>query len=169
MCLRVWLAYDETKLTPRELRRAGRALAKPLPSWLDKENGRIRAVLESMDGEVAIPKGVGPVMEIIFDVVEDTTTSHSLHVSGEIEAGLGPKRVSVTAPVSVAIALTQDSAVRLTWQPFGQELYTVLYCDDLRTQNWTPVEGTAWPITETSWQGDVVTTVGRRFYRVESE
>ncbi len=167
--LRFWISYDETKLAPRDLLRAGRSIVKPMPDWLDKENARIRAVVESLEGGVAIPEGTGPVLEIVFDVVEDTTTADSVYVSGEVEAGLGPKRLTVLTQGSVVIRMTNDQIVQLAWEPFGGGLYTVLYCHDIGTGDWLPLEGTVWPITKTSWQGDPAANVPQRFYSVQSQ
>jgi len=161
--------YDPTELTPRELLKAGRTSVEPMSDWLDKESGRIRAVVESLRGDVVIPRGTGPVLEIVFDGVDDTATSDSVRIQGDVEAGLGPKKVSVGVSLPVTIAAGPDGSVTLQWQPFGGGAYTVLYCEDLGVGSWLPVEGVDWPIAETSWQGEPASSARQRFYRVQSE
>jgi hypothetical protein len=140
-----------------------------MPDWLDEENGRIRAVIESLNGDVVIPGGFGPVLILVFDVLGDTSTSQSLATQGGVAAGLGPRQVPVVVLHPVGIALGFGGTMSLTWQPFGSGRYTVLSCDDLRVGNWMPVPGTDWPIGETSWQGEQISDLHRRFYRIKSE
>jgi len=167
--MRLWLTYDSTKLTPRLLRRAGRAAAEPMADWLDEENKRIRAVVESLTGDVAVPKGYGPVVEVVFDVISQASSTDSTRIYGEVEAGLGPKKVSVTVLRPAAITFAPTGFIALRWEHFGTRSYTVVYCDDLQAGAWTPAPGTDWPIGETSWQGENISGLRRRFYRVKSE
>jgi len=167
--LRLWVEYDRTKLSPTLLQKAGRTSVEPMPDWLDEENGQIRAVVESFRGDVVIPRGSGAVLEMAFDVLEDTTSSESLRIVEDVEAGLGPKKALVTILRPAVIGLSPSGGVSLMWQPFGDGSYTVFYCEDLSIGNWTPVEGTDWPVTDTSWQGESPSSVRRRFYRVKSE
>ncbi len=65
--------------------------------------------------------------------------------------------------------LQPGGTVTLSWESFGQGLYTVELCDDILKGEWQPVSGTDWPIAETTWQGDDVSKTDSRFYRVRSE
>jgi len=58
---------------------------------------------------------------------------------------------------------------QLDWDAFGDGNYTVEYTNDLATPNWQPVPGT-WPITATSWSGDIAAIFGQGVYlRVRSD
>ncbi len=59
-------------------------------------------------------------------------------------------------------------SVTLSWEDFGAQQYTVQYTDDLAHPDWQNASG-SWPISETTWTGEDITTVRNRFYRVRSE
>jgi len=73
------------------------------------------------------------------------------------------------SPLVISATLGPIGEVILSWESFGQEEYTVEFCDNLLSGLWQPVAGTNWPIAETTWQGDDVSGAHRRFYRVRSE
>ncbi len=70
-------------------------------------------------------------------------------------------------PKVVSATISSPGMVSLSWEDFGENLYTVEYADDLTAGFWKPVPGTQWPIPQTSWQGDNVSQVRSRFYRVK--
>jgi hypothetical protein len=57
----------------------------------------------------------------------------------------------------------------LSWDPFGGGNYTVQFTDDLPGGVWNSVPGTAWPITATTWPGEGISGLLKRYYRVLSE
>ncbi len=75
----------------------------------------------------------------------------------------GVARTGGLVPIVLA-----GGSVTLRWEPFGTGKYTVQYADDLTAPNWQDVPG-SWPITQTSWSGEVGLSVSKRFYRVVSE
>jgi hypothetical protein len=93
--LRLWVEYDRTKLSPTLLQEAGRTAVEPMPDWLDKESGRIRAVVESLRGDVVIPKGSGGVLEMAFDVLEIPPLPTRCAFLMMSRQGSGPKRLSL--------------------------------------------------------------------------
>jgi len=72
-------------------------------------------------------------------------------------------------PRVLSAILRPGGTVTLSWETFGQGLYTVEFCDDILKGEWQPVPGTDWPIAETTWQGDDVSEQRSRFYMVRSE
>jgi hypothetical protein len=81
--------------------------------------------------------------------------------------------VSVTgeerSPRITSSALTPDSSIALSWEAFGQGIYTVEFSYDLVNGPWQPVPGTQWPLSQTSWQGESSPGVRQQFFRVRSE
>ena len=73
------------------------------------------------------------------------------------------------SPRVVSAAVKPGGSVAISWESFGKGSYTVQWSDDLLSGLWQPVPGAEWPISGTTWQGDDVSAVGRRFYRVRSE
>jgi hypothetical protein len=73
------------------------------------------------------------------------------------------------SPRVISAMVEAGGSVTLSWESFGQGLYTVEFCDSLADGLWQPIPGTEWPVTETVWQGDDVSSTGARFYRVRSE
>jgi hypothetical protein len=58
----------------------------------------------------------------------------------------------------------------LTWEVFGPGNYTVQYTADLPSDDWQPVPGVTWPITDTTWSGNIDAIFGQGVYlRVRSE
>jgi hypothetical protein len=72
-------------------------------------------------------------------------------------------------PTPIEMIRLVDEKVELSWYEFGGGNYTVEYTDDLTSGNWQPVPGVAWPISETTWLGEEIATLPRRYYRVRSE
>jgi len=63
-----------------------------------------------------------------------------------------------------------EGTAQLDWDAFGGGNYTVEYTNDLATPNWQPVPGETWPITATTWSGDIAGIFGQGVYlRVRSE
>ncbi len=63
-----------------------------------------------------------------------------------------------------------NGVVDYSWAEFGGGNYTVQYTDDLTSRNWWPVPGHTWPITWTSWSGDITSIFDKAVYlRVRSE
>ena len=62
----------------------------------------------------------------------------------------------------------EGSSVTISWEPFGTGSYTVQFTDDLAVPDWQAVPG-EWPVTQTTWSGEVSPSVSKRFYRVVSE
>ncbi len=56
-------------------------------------------------------------------------------------------------------------AVSLRWNFYGPGQYVVQYTDDLLSGVWRDAPGT-WPNSQTSWQDEDASGVGRRFYRI---
>ncbi len=67
------------------------------------------------------------------------------------------------------VSILEDDAVRLSWEGLCSIRYTVLYTDDLTSGEWLPVGGTQWTIADSPWEGDNITGVRQRFYRVMAE
>lgn len=86
-------------------------------------------------------------------IEEGTVLVFSLTASdGADEATDDDVRITVTAPARGAVQ-TMDSAkggLNLTWNHFGGGDYTVECCASLVAGDWQPVEGTVWPIQDTS-------------------
>jgi hypothetical protein len=58
----------------------------------------------------------------------------------------------------------------LTWETFGDGNYTVQYTADLTSGSWDPIPDESWPITATTWSGDISAILGQGVYlRVRSE
>ncbi len=72
-------------------------------------------------------------------------------------------------PRVISAAVGPLGSVTLSWESFGQGLYTVEFSDDILEGTWQPVPGADWPTVETTWQGDDLSEQRRRFYRVTSE
>ena len=58
----------------------------------------------------------------------------------------------------------------LTWEAFGDGNYAVEYAADLTSGTWDPIPDETWPITATSWSGDIDAIFGQGVYlRVRSQ
>jgi len=74
--------------------------------------------------------------------------------------------VDLVVATGVVTIGTVENAVSLGWEAFGDGHYTVQWMDNHGI--WQDVPGTFWPITKTSWTGEDIRNIGKRFYRVIS-
>ncbi len=70
-------------------------------------------------------------------------------------------------PPQVTKLLKTANAITLTWEAFGNGEYAVEFAHSLVDGSWQIFSG-EWPITETSWTGDDVSEISKRYYRVTS-
>jgi hypothetical protein len=85
----------------------------------------------------------------------------NVRVSGDALPPTGGKVLSVGYVAGQA---------NLTWNAFGEGNYTVEFTQDLTTDNWQPVPGVTWPITDLNWSGDISGIFDKAAYlRVRSE
>ncbi len=80
-------------------------------------------------------------------------------------------KVEVPPPKREIILLGYAEGVAdLTWETFGGGNYTVQYTADLTSGSWDPIPDVTWPITATTWSGDITGIFGQGVYlRVRSE
>jgi len=71
----------------------------------------------------------------------------------------------LAGPPQVTKLLKTANVVSLTWEAFGSGKYAVEFVDDLVDGLWQSVSGER-PITGTSWTGDDISEISKRYYRV---
>ncbi len=85
-----------------------------------------------------------------------------VRVSGDKENG--------GIPLPPGPPLYANGIAEVSWQDFGGGNYTVQYTNDLTSGNWQPVPDATWPITATTWSGDITGIFSQSVYlRIRSD
>ncbi len=72
------------------------------------------------------------------------------------------------APLYPPSITRTENKVSLTWQRFGNGRYSVQWTEKLAGAIWQNAPG-AWPTTNSGWEGEDITGIGERYYRVTSQ